>query len=197
MNERLGRRDALVGIGAAAVGAASGLPAIVRADGPAASPPSAASASAVEAGVEAEQAPAFGGCAMAATEDRVRALFGALREGSAVSTHWRLEALYGVRGGGFPVVLSNRRGDCFAVEILRRGEDGPPPVATAGPLAFYLVNRGDGGSPTDETNGLGAMALASALEARLRDGAPVPPGLLTQRRRLAWEPDGAFDVPLD
>ncbi len=244
MHERVGRRDALLGIGTVTVGAAVGIPAVVRAASPASAVEAEAGASAPPPG-----SPAFGGLSAAGAEDDVRALFGPLREGEPISTHWRLDAVYSVRAGAIPVSMSTLRalgevtrrsaadpsplaallrpqilevssvgapcergasaperdrvispraltGERFAVEIFRRGADGPPPVATAGSLALYLVNRGDGGSPTPELAGLGVMALARALEARLAAGAPIPPGLVTHRRRSTWEPEGFFDVPL-
>lgn len=190
MQERVGRRDALVGIGAAAVGAAVGLPAVQRAAADVASEAPEASAA-----VEAPR-PAFGGLAAAAGDDPVRALFGPLREGSPVSTHWRIESVYAVRSGAIPIVMSTIYGGRFAVEIFRHGAGDARPIATAGSLALFLVNQGDGSSPTSELHGLGVMALGRELEARLAQGATLPPGLVTYSRRTSWDPAGDFGVPL-
>jgi len=172
----------MIGIGAAAVGAAIGAPRL-RLSEPA--PPAA----------KPEPHDERASRVAPATEE-VRALFGSLGEGSAISSHWRIESLHAVRSGAIPVVMSTIYGGRFAVEIFRDDPSGPPPIARAGGLALKLVNRGDGGSRTDELRGLGVMALGRALEARLADGAPVPSGLQTFAERMARDPHGAFDVPV-
>lgn len=179
---RFGRREALVGVGTVALGAAVGVPRLIElqasADGPAES---------------VDQPVAH---VLPATDD-VRALFGALREGSAISTHWRLESVHAVRAGAIPVVMSTIYGGRFAVEIFRDEADGPTPIARAQGLALHLFNRGDGSSRTAELNGLGVMALGRALEERRAEGAPLPPGLETYRARTSRDPHGVFDIPTD
>lgn len=176
---RFGRREALVGMGAAALGAAVGVPRLLEVDA-AASP-----------GPSGEPAPRV----LPATDD-VRALFGALREGSAISTHWHLESVHAVRAGAIPVVMSTIYGGRFGVEIFREEAGGPTPIARARGLALHLLNHGDGTSRTAELNGLGVMALGRALEERRAEGAPLPAGLDTYRRRTARDPDGIFDIPV-
>lgn len=176
---RFGRREALFGMGAAAVGAAVGVPRLLEvtaADpiGPIASEPATPH--------------------VAPATDEVRALFGSLREGSAISTHWRLESVHAVRAGAIPVVMSTIYGGRFAVEIFREEAEGPNPIARARGLALHLHNNGDGSSRTAELNGLGVMALGRALEARRAEGAPLPAGLDTYRARTAREPHGVFDI---
>ena len=124
----------------------------------------------------------------------VRAFFGELNEGTQLG-HWRLEALYDVRAGGIPLVLSTQSGQRFAVEVFRLGE-GPAPLATAGPVALYLINRGDGASASDEAAGLGVIALGRALEARVAAGAQVPSSLTTLAARRRAHPTGVFHVPV-
>lgn len=181
---RFGRREALAGIGGLAIGGLVGVPALVvgqRATAPEGSP-------------QVASRPPWSG--LAPPGDDVRALFGPLRESSAISTHWRLEALHAPRAGAIPVVMSTLNGTRFAVEIFRYDPDGPRPIARAGDLALYLVNRGDGSSRTVEVFGLGVMALGRALEERLAAGAPIPNGLWTYLQRTARAPRGMFDVPL-
>jgi hypothetical protein len=178
-------------MGAVAVGAAVGLPEVVRAV-----PAAAVADEAFTREIPAAPRPAFGGLAAAADDDPVRALFGPLREGSPVSTHWKIESVYALRAGAIPVVMSTTDGGRYALEIFRHSPDGPRPIAVAGSLALFLVNEGDGSMPTSELHGLGVLALGRELEARLAAGAPIPPGLVTHRRREAWEPGGDFGVPL-
>lgn len=175
---RIGRREALMGLGAAALGAVVGVRHLAGGSGTSA-------ASSARPDVAGNRLPAAG--------DDVRALFGPLREGSPVSTHWKIEAIYGVREGAVPVVMSTIYGSKFAVEIFRDDPDGPTPVARARGLALHLVNGGDGSSRTSELHGLGVMALGRALQERRAEGAPMPRGLRTFRER---DPNGDFDVPL-
>lgn len=179
---RFGRREALIGAGTVALGAAVGVPRLLEVE--AAAPPPAQSSS---------QDPAPH---VAPATDDVRALFGELREGSAISTHWHLESIHAVRAGAIPVVMSTIYGGRFGVEIFREEADGPPPIARARGLALHLLNHGDGSSRTAELKGLGVMALGRLLEERRAEGAPLPAGLDTYRRRTARDPDGVFDIPV-
>jgi hypothetical protein len=165
-------------VGAAALGAAIGVPRLLEVDAvdPSAGEPSASH--------------------VAPATDEVRALFGTLEEGSAISTHWRLESVHAVRAGAIPVVMSTIYGGRFALEIFRDEADGPTPIARARGLALHLLNHGDGSSRTAELNGLGVMALGRALEERRAEGAPLPSGLDTYRRRTARDPEGIFDIPV-
>ena len=187
VDKQFGRRGALLGIGLAATGAAVAVRSIDAAADEGTAPP------------RRDEGPTARPDAMAAHELRaprpsVQALFGALTPGSALSSHWRIEAVYDVRAGAIPVVLATLSGHRFAVEIFLGGPDAPG-IATAGPLALYLVNRGDGSSSSDESAGLGVMALGNALAARLAEGAVVPDGLVTLAQRRRQHPVGVFHIP--
>lgn len=185
--KQFGRR-ALVGIGVAAAGAAAlgasqlGAQDTDRAPRPSTSTPMG-------------PPDALGAHGLGAPGADVLILFGALAPGAAIGTHWTLDALYAVRAGGIPVVLRSRSGERFAVEVFLRDEAAPP-LASAGSLALYLVNRGDGARASDEVAGLGVIALARALEARLAEGAPVPGALTTLPARRRAHPTGVFHVPV-
>lgn len=184
--DRCGRREALIKIGGVAIGGLLAGAAVSRsgaAGGAGAPDPIATDTPAARPRAAQVDAP----------DEEVRALFGPLVEGSPISTHWRLEAVHGVRAGAIPVVLSTASGQRFAAEIFRDDPESPRPVARAGGLALFLVNRGDGRSPTDESFGLGVMALGRELEGRLATGALVPSGLGKHSER---DPRGMFDVPL-
>jgi len=76
--------------------------------------------------------------------------------------------------GALPVELMDPWGRPFVVEVHRWEQASPPAIARAGSLAVYLRNGGTGTTLTNETHGLGAMALAALLEAREKAGKPVP-----------------------
>lgn len=78
-----------------------------------------------------------------------------------------------VENGALPVELVDPAGRRFVVEV-HRFDARAQGIARAGSLAVYLRNGGTGATRTDETHGLGAMALASLLEAREKAGMPVP-----------------------
>jgi hypothetical protein len=78
-----------------------------------------------------------------------------------------------VENGALPIELVDPAGERFVVEVHRFDERAPG-IARAGSLAVYLRNGGTGATRSDETHGLGAMALASLLEAREQAGKPVP-----------------------
>jgi len=188
VDKRLGRRGAVVGLGVAVAGVAAGFPRDGSGQAREAEPP--------EAPADPTERPdPLQAHALREAGDAVRALFGELTDGADVGTHWRIESLYGLRGGAIPLVLATRSGHRFALEVFRASED-PAPLATAGPLGVYVVNRGDGDVPTDEASGLGAIALARALEARLAAGAPVPDDLVTMTERRRRHPTGVFHVPV-
>ncbi|GAB5549710.1 MAG: hypothetical protein RLO52_21570 [Sandaracinaceae bacterium] len=188
-NERLGRRDALLGIAAtistvAVAGASVGVGlgsarADDRAEAEASSPP------------PAQPDPLHG---LRQPDEAVRALFGDLR-GRVIEGHWRVEAVHAVRAGAIPVVLSIRTGARFAAEVFRWDASDPEPIGRAEGLALYLVNGGDGQTATDEMAGLGVRALGRALDARLAEGASIPQGLSTLGERSREHPGGAFHVP--
>jgi hypothetical protein len=86
-----------------------------------------------------------------------------------------------VVAGGVPVLLRAPDGTQFEVDILRHDRR-TPGVARGGRLAVYLNNGGTGITASNETHGLGAMALAHWLARRESRGCTVP-ALLTLRQR--------------
>ena len=90
-----------------------------------------------------------------------------------------------VEKGGVAVVMATASGEHFQVDVLAR-DAAQPGVAHTTALELYLVNQGDGKKRSDEEQGLGAMALARAL-----DGVTVP-GIITLRERTSRFAGGAF-----
>ena len=190
-SSKLTRRGALVGLGAgiaslpALAPAVAGAAAQARTSREAAARPHAEPLAPLPSRDEAH--------GLSAPGPEVRAFLGPLREGATVE-RWRIESVHAVRHGAIPLVLSGAGGR-FAIEILRRDPSLSAP-ADAGPLSILVQNRGDGARATREEQGLGAMAIARALEARIAAGARVPAGLLTQPERAACGPDAILHVPV-
>lgn len=120
---------------------------------------------------------------------------GSLRAGDVLD-RWTVVRVHPLHLGAVPVVLATAEGRRYQVDVLARDPAGPPGVANTERLSLYVVNSTreggtDGQRRTDEEQGLGAMALAQALEA----DASVP-GLLTLQQRQRQHPRGAFGVPL-
>jgi hypothetical protein len=113
--------------------------------------------------------------------------------GGAVIERWTVEAVHPERMGAVPVLLCDGDGDRFQVDVLRRDDDGPRPIAATGSMALFLANRGDGERATREEQGLAVMALARALAEREARGAR-PPALLTFRERRDIHPLGIYSV---
>ena len=91
-----------------------------------------------------------------------------------------------VERDALPFELRDPSGDLFVVEAHLH-DPATPGIARAGSLDVFLVNDGDGTTPTDEARGLGAMALASVLAAREKAGAAIPP-VVTITERWARHP---------
>ncbi len=109
---------------------------------------------------------------------------------------WTVVRVHPLHLGAVPVVLETEAGQRYQVDVLARDPNGPAGVASTETLSLYVVDvqadrQTDGNRPTDEEQGLGAMALAQAL----REAAP-PAGLLTLTERQAQHPRGSFGVPL-
>jgi len=118
---------------------------------------------------------------------------GALQPGTTLpGTEIRVVTLHPVTFGALPVVLETKSGARFQVDVLARDPEGPQGVGNTEHYSVYVSNRGDGGTSTDEAQGLGAMAVARVLEAN-DDGLP---SLMTLRAREAEHPGGSFGVPL-
>lgn len=107
-------------------------------------------------------------------------------------TQVRVIAVYPVTLGALPVVLETHAGSRYQVDVLARDPSGPQGVGNTEHFSVYVANSGDGGTSTDETEGLGAMALARVLEASEND----LPQLMTLRDRETEHPKGTFGVPL-
>lgn len=106
---------------------------------------------------------------------------------------WTLEGIHPLHLGAVPVSLRGPHGEHVQVDILRRDDGGPAPVARTRHYALHVANRGDGRRPTVETQGLAVMALADVL--RDREGAaPSVPELLSLRERRARHPVGIYSV---
>ncbi len=106
-------------------------------------------------------------------------------------TQVRVVTVHPITFGALPVVLETHGGDRFQVDVLARDPEGPQGVGNTEHYSVYVSNRGDGGTSTDEAQGLGAMALARVLESE-----SALPSLKTMRAREADHPDGTFGVPL-
>lgn len=188
-NKRLGRRHALAGIGLAAGAAVPVVGVLASRDRRTVPAPEAGTSN------EAQVPNALAAHELREADAEVRALFGPLMEGERVGS-CRIESIYAARGGAIPVVLSTSNGRRFAVEIFAADPLGPQPLASAAPLALFLVNRGDGASPTPEDVGSGVLALGRALARRIEDGAPAPGGLVSYAERHRRAPTGVFHVPV-
>jgi hypothetical protein len=102
-----------------------------------------------------------------------------LRAGS-----YRVASVGSVTFGAVVITLVNDAEDRFNVDVCARDSglgalNGP---AHTERLELFLVNEGDGSSPTHEAHGLAAMALAEAL--RGYEDVILASPLLTMRERL-------------
>lgn len=104
----------------------------------------------------------------------------------------RLARLLPVERGALPFELSDTLGHVFVVEVHRHDPQAPG-IARAGSCDVFLVNGGTGATATDETRGLGAMALASVLARREAAGRPLAelPQLVSIRQRWTHDPPPA------
>lgn len=109
---------------------------------------------------------------------------------------WTVVRVGPMHMGAIPVVLETHESQRYQIDVLARDPGGPRGVAETERLSLFVVNShtsdSDAGQrPTDEEQGLGAIALAGALARE------VPPaGLLTMQQRLDRHPDGSFGVAL-
>ena len=104
----------------------------------------------------------------------------------------RLIRVLPVEQGALPFELEDPSGRRFIVEVHRRDTDGGVSgIRPAGSLDVFLRNGGTGTTPTDETHGLAAMALASHLAKREAEGRPVPE-LSTIAERWSGDPPPLF-----
>jgi hypothetical protein len=88
------------------------------------------------------------------------------------------------RDGTLPIVLADRHGTEFEVEVMRFDASAPG-VARAGSLAVYMNNGGNGDIATHEEHGLAAMALAAEIARREANGDAVAKLVSLRERRGA------------
>ncbi|MEI8256484.1 MAG: hypothetical protein WCJ30_12490 [Deltaproteobacteria bacterium] len=131
--------------------------------------------------------------ATAQLDETTRALFAPILADGRVGG-CTLVAVHAVKMGAIPVVLAAAGGTQFQVDVLRRdAQVDANGVRVAGSLTAVLHNRGAGGDPTHEEQGLGVMALLEVLSAREAAGAAVP-ALLTLRERNVRFPRGVLSA---
>jgi len=118
--------------------------------------------------------------------DVVRALLAPLGPGEKIG-RFTVEAIRPLAEGAVTVSVSGEDGAAFQLEILARDAS---PLAPRAPgetsrFAVYVRNGGDGFAPTNEEQGLAAMALAAIVkrnEASVSEGAA---GFLTHEQRFS------------
>ena len=107
---------------------------------------------------------------------------------------WRVVSVLPVKLGAVPVLLESQRGERFQVDILRRDRStrARRGLAETREYSLFLLNRGQGDTPTQEDHGLAVLWLAALLRPRERSLATV--ALLTQRERTQRFPRGKFNA---
>jgi hypothetical protein len=88
------------------------------------------------------------------------------------------------RDGALPIVLADRHGTEFEIEVMRF-DASTPGVARAGSLAVYMNNGGNGDTATHEEHGLAAMALGAEIARREARGEAVAKLASLRERRGA------------
>lgn len=129
---------------------------------------------------------AFAGGSPAAAPDRDvgKDLVAPLGPGEKIA-RWKVEAIRPLAEGAVTVVVAGEDQRSFQLEILARD---PSPIAPRAPgetsrFAIYVRNGGDGFVPTDEEQGLAAMALAEIV--RRNEAKVSAEGFLTHEGRFA------------
>jgi len=92
----------------------------------------------------------------------------------------------GVEQGAVNIELAHPSGSQFTARIVARDNlpGAPTPIARTVHYELYLANGGKGSKPTDETQGLAVMALASIVQQN-ETGTPVLPlGTIRDRWRM-------------
>ena len=107
---------------------------------------------------------------------------------------WHVVSVLPVKLGAVPVLLESRRGERFQVDILRRDRSSRARrgLAETHEYSLFLLNRGQGDTPTQEDHGLAVLWLAALLRPRERTVATL--ALLTQRERTQRFPRGKFNA---
>jgi hypothetical protein len=97
----------------------------------------------------------------------------------------RLVQILPIERGALPFELEDPAGQRFVVEVHQHAA-GVSALRRAGSYDVFLRNGGSGSTPTHETHGLGAMALASLVAAHEAYGKPIPElGTIVER----WSSD--------
>lgn len=124
---------------------------------------SAAGASLAGAANAAERPPVGAG-AEAPPAPPATQLLAPLRVGSSLGA-WSVAAVVAVADGALSVILSDRAGTQFQLDICARDHSSSAPRGPAATEFFevFLANRGDGATGTHEDHGLAAMALAEVI----------------------------------
>jgi len=125
---------------------------------------------------------------------RVGLLLGPALAGGVLSG-WEITSAGSVRFGAVPLEMRTPAGDHFNVELLRRDTGGPQGIGETEHFAIFVINRGDGGTATDELQGRGVLALRRYLAGREVEVAAAGlelPEVMTLRERDQAYPDGHF-----
>ncbi len=116
------------------------------------------------------------------------ALLAPLTVGARLGT-WRVERISPVRHGAVTVGLREDAAEVFYLDICARDSDPGAPAAPGRSDRFevFVANLGNGSQPTDERQGLAAMAVADVL--RTNEHRVSVQGILTLRERLSRHAD--------
>ncbi len=183
----------IAGLGAVAAGTAVGLggAGTVRALGPTdprgAARLDAAGATQLEHGYDAHVQEALRAHGLEAPDAEVRQLFDGLRPGTVLEQKVRIDAIYGVRAGGIPVVL-RANGGSFLVEVFRN-HTSDAPLVVAGAFGLFLSSRG---AEVDPVGHAATLVLGRALE-----GADAIPSALRARCEVPRDFIQTYAVPVE
>ncbi len=121
-------------------------------------------------------------------EPFANALLEPLHEGARLG-EWRIDRIGECVQAGALVVAMSRGTHQFYLDIcLRdRGSGAPLPPARTDRFDIFVANEGNGQTPTDERDGLAALAIAEIV--RTNEERVRLPGMMTLRDRLRAFPD--------
>ena len=128
--------------------------------------------------------------ASAAAAEEIAELMAGVRPGSLLA-RCRVVEIVPPRFGAIALVMETPKGARFQLDVLRDDGAQQGHVAGAPGLAVFVSNGGDGDTPTDEEQGLSALALGRVLQRRLREGARVP-AMLTLAERERHYPEAPY-----
>jgi hypothetical protein len=126
--------------------------------------------------------------AQVAMRERIAQLLRPLAAGSRFAK-WTIAQIDPMVGGAISVKIRSDEQHTFDLEIMARDTSAlaqKPPAETA-KFAVFVVNGGDGWSPTHEEQGLAAMTLAKIVEKN--EHAVELAGLLTHAQRIRRHAD--------